>query len=872
MTEPILLDTGYRYPILEQDAVTPQVLIVDSTAVYIYRDSEGRIVGCRRTLSGRPMDPGVRTIVDERVGPCAVSGPDSIGWKIVYRDDPEDLEGGLSVRGFDAHTLAPASEPRQVAAADRWFRPQIGMGVGFHTIAWTGYTSGAWQLYIRRLDAELNFLDPEPIPVCPSQEGAIALAMDAAGGIVLYHSSSYRPAFRMLGADGLPHGEQTILDSQQSWESSMAVSRYASGWLAAWKSDTEVRFAFIDSTGVVDSPIYRLSAGWESMALAVCAHDSSGLVLWRGGVTGGLFANPVRHGIGFVGDPILLDGTTICMDGVTSERDPRTVACAWTGDSFAALWLGYVPPVVAKHSPTSFWDPFPVLGQWIYPDGSLSQPEPVYIAENRAPGLTTPIRTDGGYLAFIDDYADYWTGKNWYHAIPLDSLGMPSGAPIAYTLPSVEDDCAWECTISRTSGVITHPWSGGAVVAHTSSYSYSSEIGTCINDDDLLIDRIDVDRTRSFRHVIPVAYGCYPLDELKSYDAAARGDSLLIAWAIGGEHIPFGSLRILHSSGAVLRNWSIRSDSTVTSIVVAPAHKGWVSAWSQGAAGGTMRLRKATVDPSVAGNAITGDWLLPRTFGVPGTPCLIPGPRRIFCFFPAKLGDNYDIYLVRLDSTGTALGGEPICISGLFGDEGSVRGVWDGNHYFVTYVSRHGSDRATYGNRIGANGRRIDGDGFLIANGARETPRAASDGRGHLILGWADRVVRIDDLVQIEGDDDATAPGDSTIGGDDDSEPQDSTHVDIDHPVTRIAGLLNNPSNTEIRLAGPLPGDGAGNARVMDVNGRLIAVEAIQSGADEHPLVWSTRMLDGRRAPTGMYLIRIEAGGMRVTRRVLLVR
>jgi hypothetical protein len=869
MTAPTRLDTGYRYPILEQDAVTPQVLVVDSTLVYIYRDSDGRIVGCRRTLSGREMEPGLRTLVSGYVGPCAVSGPDSSGWKLVYKDRDE-LESGVWLCSFNARSLDAASESRQVAGNDRCVAPQIAMGAGFHTIAWIGLD--AMSLCMRRVDAEMNFLDAEPIPICPARGNAIALAMDPVGGIVVYQNSLNRPAFRLLGTDGLPYGDQTVLDSQQTWERSMAVSRYGSGWLAAWRSDDEIRFTFIDSTGVLDSPIYRHAARGETMALSVCAHDSLGLVLWRDGVTNSMFASLVRRGEGFVGDPILLDDRTTCMDAWMWERDPRTVACAWTGDSFAAMWLGYVPPVVAKRAPTSFWDPFPVLGQWISPDGSLRSAEPVYIAENREPYLTTPIHTNAGYLAFIDDYANYWTGENQYRAVPLDSLGVPSGASIAYSLPSVEDDCAWECTFSSTSGVITHPWAGGAAVAHMENYSYSSEIGTCIDDTDLFVDRIDADRVRAFRHGIHVASGCMPKDELKSYNAAARGDSLLIAWSIGGEVIPFGSLRILDSSGSVLRNWSIRSDSTVTSIVVAPAHKGWVSVWSQGAARGTMRLRKATVDPAVAGSTVTGDWLLPRSFGVPGTPCLVPGPRRIFCFFPAKLGDNYDIYFVRLDSTGASLSSEPICLSGFLGDEGSLNGVWDGNHYFVTYVSRHGSDRATYGNRIGANGRRIDGDGFLIASGSREAPRAASDGRGHVMLGWADRVVRIDDLVQIEGDDDATAPGDSTIGGDEDSEPQDSTDVDVDPPVVRIAGLLNNPSNGEIRLAGPLPGGGVGIARVMDVRGRVIALEPIRSGTDEHPLVWTTQMSDGRRAPTGLYLIRIEAGGMHAIRRVLLVR
>jgi hypothetical protein len=113
--------------------VTPQVLVVDSTLVYTYRESEGRIVGCRRTLSGREMEPGLRTLVGGRVSPCIVSGPDSIGWKIVYKDH-DGLESGVWLRSFNARTLEPASEPREVAGNDRCVVPQIAMGAGIHTL------------------------------------------------------------------------------------------------------------------------------------------------------------------------------------------------------------------------------------------------------------------------------------------------------------------------------------------------------------------------------------------------------------------------------------------------------------------------------------------------------------------------------------------------------------------------------------------------------------------------------------------------------------------------------------------------------------------------------------------------------------------
>lgn len=868
MGEEIPLDPGYRYPILECNALTAQILIVDSTIVYLYRDSDYRLVGCRRTLAGEEIDVGIREIVSPEVGAYFVSGPDSLGWKVVYRES-DAHPASLWIRNFDARTLGGASEPRLVAGKDVILNPQIAMGEGFHVIGWIdGWRSDS--LYIRRIDAEMNFIDPEPLPIAPIRGGLLALRMRSDGGAIVYLDRQRRLRFQHLGRDGSPSGTPTILDNSVSSGGWAALDSYGSGWLLAWRGGYDLKVAWLDSTGAVEAPILHRVTEGDCRTLAVCAHDSIGFVLWKEGGGSNLLGTLVRRGEESMADPILLDDTTVNWDW--EDRDPKTAACAWTGDSFAAFWLGYVSPETVNPAPTSFWDPFPVQGQWIAMDGSLRYPKPIYIAQRSSPYFCTPIRSGDGYLAFLDNLGDYWTGDNWYHVVPLDSLGMPQGDPLWYDLPQVEDDCAWQCTSSFTRGVATHPWAGGVAAAHMKNDHYSSYIGTCINSHALFIDRIDANAERTLRHGIPIFNGCYPSDALKAYDASARGDSLLLAWTLGGAQTDRGQLRLLHASGTTLRDWSIRSDSAVTTIAVAPTESGWVSVWSQGAGGGTMRLRKATIDPDDPANTLTGDWLLPEPFAAPGTVRLIPGPRRILCLFPAKMGEEYDIFFVRLDSTGALLDEDPVRLCGLPGDQGSIEGVWDGNHYFATYVSRVETDRTTYGNRVGANGQVIDGDGFLIASDSWDPARAASDGRGHVVLGWGNRVVRIDDLIPLADDDDDTAPDDTTGDGGDDTAPEDSTEVPVDPPPDRIAGLISHPSKGEIRLAGPLPGGGMGTACVMDVNGRVVAIETLQAGAEEHPLVWRGRLSDGRRAPTGFYIIRIEAGGMKAIRRVLLLR
>jgi hypothetical protein len=91
--------------------------------------------------------------------------------------------------------------------------------------------------------------------------------------------------------------------------------------------------------------------------------------------------------------------------------------------------------------------------------------------------------------------------------------------------------------------------------------------------------------------------------------------------------------------------------------------------------------------------------------------------------------------------------------------------------------------------------------------------------------------------------------------------------------IARLEQNHPNPFNpgTEIRYR--LPRDGRARLSVFDPGGRLVRV--LSSGpasAGPHVARWDGQDERGRRAASGVYLLRLEADGVRLTRRMVLLR
>ena len=89
----------------------------------------------------------------------------------------------------------------------------------------------------------------------------------------------------------------------------------------------------------------------------------------------------------------------------------------------------------------------------------------------------------------------------------------------------------------------------------------------------------------------------------------------------------------------------------------------------------------------------------------------------------------------------------------------------------------------------------------------------------------------------------------------------------------RMEAAYPSPFNESTRVRYRLPRAATVSLRVLDVLAKPVRVLARgQQAAGEHTVRWDGRDDAGQPLPSGVYLIRLEAGGQVATRKVVLVR
>ena len=101
--------------------------------------------------------------------------------------------------------------------------------------------------------------------------------------------------------------------------------------------------------------------------------------------------------------------------------------------------------------------------------------------------------------------------------------------------------------------------------------------------------------------------------------------------------------------------------------------------------------------------------------------------------------------------------------------------------------------------------------------------------------------------------------------------PVDASTPAATHLALRAAP---NPFNPATTLRFELPRTGAVRVAAYDLSGRRVRrlLDAPRLEAGAHVLRWDGRRDDGRALPSGIYVLRLEAAGMRTHRRVTLVK
>jgi hypothetical protein len=93
------------------------------------------------------------------------------------------------------------------------------------------------------------------------------------------------------------------------------------------------------------------------------------------------------------------------------------------------------------------------------------------------------------------------------------------------------------------------------------------------------------------------------------------------------------------------------------------------------------------------------------------------------------------------------------------------------------------------------------------------------------------------------------------------------------HPGTRLVGSWPNPACGEARIAFELAEPGAVHLTIYDAGGRLVRVLLDRgAGRGRNEVGWDARDASGVPVASGLYLARLEAGGVVEQKKIAVVR
>jgi hypothetical protein len=260
---------------------------------------------------------------------------------------------------------------------------------------------------------------------------------------------------------------------------------------------------------------------------------------------------------------------------------------------------------------------------------------------------------------------------------------------------------------------------------------------------------------------------------------------------------------------------------------------------------------------------------------VDGLPvCRAPG----YQFYPVMIGDLHggaivawddnraadaDIYVQRVNGMGTPLwpvDGAALCTAANNQGEPVIVGDF-ASGVICAWADDRGIPEDIYVQRADSSGVSQWGTNGLPlceANGSQLEPVIASDGAGGAIAAWADSRTAAWDIYANH------IPADGGVA---------AVQPSLPRPRLRILDPIPNPTADATMLRLILPASRAVTARVFSADGRVVRTlaEGRELPAGPVALRWDGRDLANKRVSSGIYWLRIDAGGESGSRRVLIV-
>jgi hypothetical protein len=219
-------------------------------------------------------------------------------------------------------------------------------------------------------------------------------------------------------------------------------------------------------------------------------------------------------------------------------------------------------------------------------------------------------------------------------------------------------------------------------------------------------------------------------------------------------------------------------------------------------------------------------------------------------------GSGSDIYARRVSASGDTLWqtyGNVVCAAA--GVQEGVSMVPDGaGGAIVAWQDGRGADPDVFAQRFNGAGQMLwptNGVSLCTTGGAQTSPLLVPDGQAGAIAAWNDaRISAADSRIFVQRvDASGSAPG--------------TLDVPPTSPRFRVFPAVPNPAHSSAIVDYELPAGTELSADVLDIAGRRIcdlsARQLLPAGM--HHLTWDTRDASGAPVPTGLYFVRVGAGG-----------
>jgi hypothetical protein len=753
-----------------------------------------------------------------------------------------------------------------------------------YLVVWEDDRSGWWGIYGARVSVGGTVLDPGGIAISTAayQHGAPAIAFDGTNCLVVWSDSRSGTGYDIYCARVSAGG--SVLDPAGIAVSTAAgdqrepvVAFDGTNYLVAWHDcrngsyNPDIYCARVSAGGSVLDPAgiaVSTAVGYQWYP-AVAFDGTNYLVAWEDHRSTYWDIYGARVSVG--GTVLDTAGIAIC----TAARDQWGTAIAFDGTNYLVVWQDY--------RSGSEWD---IYGARVSAGGSVL--DPAGIAISTAPnGQGEPsVAFDGtNYLVAWDDvrngaYIDIYGARVSVGGSALDPAGIAiSTSANSQMYPAVAFDgtnylVAWSDYRSGTNYDIY-----GARV---------SAGGNVLDPGGIAISTAVRDQSQS-------AIAFDGTNYLVVWEDARGGSD----WDIYGARVSTGGT-VLDPGGIAIS--TAARDQQDPAVVFDGTD--YLVAWSDYRSGSGRDIYGARVsvggsvlDPGgIAISAAANDQTYPA-IAFDGTNCLV-------VWHDMRSDTSWDIYGARVSPAGSVVDPDGIAITNAAGDQ-SPAVAFDGTNYLVVWEdARGGSDWDIYGARVSPAGSVVDPDGIAICTAVRDQqdPAVVFDGTDYLVA-WSDYRsgsdrdiygARVDPAgtvldpagmpISVEAYDQgypAVARGGSSgilIAYQSFTPPPVyASHriwgnaweqtVGVGEKQTpaayRAYQSYPNPFNPFCRIRYDIATAARVSLRVFDVSGGLVRtlVDAWREPG-VFSEVWDGRDDTGKQLPSGVYLLRLEAGDL----------